>query len=216
MSSGRCTKDSATQSKPSSMPKLRSAWSFSVMAEIGSTALGTFTPLRSESPPPLTTVVSAKSGPQRSTRSRMRPSSSSSSCPGCSTAKISGWGRLARLLVALRLVEVEAEVRRRGLRVTRPSAKRPTRSFGPCRSMIVPIGRPRVLLDLAHEREPRRVVLVAAVAEVEAEHVGAGVGQLRGSAPWSSSPAPASRRSSRNDCVACHLLAPTAVGGMRH
>ena len=52
MSSGRCTNDSATQSKPSSMPKLRSARSFSVMAEIGSTALGTLTPLRSDRPPP--------------------------------------------------------------------------------------------------------------------------------------------------------------------
>ena len=142
MSSGRCTNDSATQSKPSSIPKLRSAWSFLVMAEIGRTAFGTFTPLRSDSPPPFTTVVSAKSGPQRSTRSRMRPSSSSRSWPGCRTAKISGCGRLARCWSPCAWSRSSRKWSPRA-RVIRPSAKRPTRSLGPCRSMIVPIGRPR-------------------------------------------------------------------------
>ena len=59
MSSGRCTKDSATQSTPSSRPKARSARSFSVSGEIGSTTPGTLTPLRSDSVPPTITVVSA-------------------------------------------------------------------------------------------------------------------------------------------------------------
>jgi hypothetical protein len=51
MSSGRCTKDSATQSTPSFRPNFRSLRSFSVKADSGSTTLGTFTPLRSDSGP---------------------------------------------------------------------------------------------------------------------------------------------------------------------
>ena len=138
---------------------------------------GTFTPLRSDSPPPFTTVVSAKSGPQRSTRSRMRPSSSSRSWPGCRTAKISGCGRLARLLVALRLVEVEPEVvaARQGDPAVGEAADP---ELGPLQIHDRADRPAAVLLDLANDREARRVVLVAAVAEVEAEHVGAGIGQL--------------------------------------
>ena len=59
MSSGRCTKDSAIQSAPSSSPKARSRRSLSVSADSGSTAPTTLTPLRSDSGPPITTRVSA-------------------------------------------------------------------------------------------------------------------------------------------------------------
>jgi hypothetical protein len=43
-SSGRCTKDSATQSTPSFRPNSRSRRSFSVRADRGSTTPGTLTP----------------------------------------------------------------------------------------------------------------------------------------------------------------------------
>ena len=51
-SSGRCTKDSATQSTPSSSPKARSARSFSVSGERSRTVPGRLTPLRLEITPP--------------------------------------------------------------------------------------------------------------------------------------------------------------------
>ena len=140
-SSARCTKDSATQSTPRVRPKSRSARSLAVSGEIGSTTPGTLTPLRSDSTPPTSTVVSAKSGPKASTRRRSLPSSSSSSVPASSAAKISGWGRLARLASPA----AGSRSRRKdapAASVTLPSAKRPTRSLGPCRSISTPIGRP--------------------------------------------------------------------------
>jgi len=68
----------------------RSLRSFSVIADRG-------THLRSDSSPPLITVVCAKSAPHWSTRKRIFPSSSSSSVPSCNAAKISGCGRITRL-----------------------------------------------------------------------------------------------------------------------
>ena len=144
-SSARWTKDNATQSTPSSRPKRRSAWSFSVSAESGSTTLGTFTPLRLETAPPATTRVSAKSGPQDSTHRRTLPSSIRRSVPTSSAAKISRCGSGAR-----RASPGVARSRSRrklspSLSVTGPSAKVPRRSFGPCRSIRMPIGRPSSL-----------------------------------------------------------------------
>ena len=140
-SSGRCTKDSAIQSAPSSSARARSRRSFSVSAVMGSTTPGTFTPLRSDSLPPTITLVSAKSGPQLTTSRRSLPSSSSSSAPGTIAAKISGCGRRARWA----LPGASFRSRRKGCPSTSmigPSAKTPTRSLGPCRSARMPMGRP--------------------------------------------------------------------------
>ena len=70
---------------------------------------GTFTPLRSDSLPPTATRVSAKSAPQRSTTRRSLPSSSSSSVPGFSAAKISGCGSAARWALPGCRIEIEPE-----------------------------------------------------------------------------------------------------------
>mmetsp|Transcript_21396 Transcript_21396/g.82962 ORF Transcript_21396/g.82962 Transcript_21396/m.82962 type:complete len:253 (-) Transcript_21396:321-1079(-) len=140
-SSGRCTNDSAIQSAPRSSARARSRRSFAVSALMGSSTPGTLTPLRSDSLPPTTTRVSAKSAPQRSTISRSLPSSSSSSAPGARAAKISGCGRLTRRASP----GASPSSSRNGCdsaSVTEPSANAPTRSFGPCRSARMPIGRP--------------------------------------------------------------------------
>ena len=55
MSSGRWTKDSATQSAPSPSPNARSRRSFGVSGDTGTITLGMFTPLRSDSRPPTVT-----------------------------------------------------------------------------------------------------------------------------------------------------------------
>ncbi|CAM5196530.1 hypothetical protein CDEN61S_01842 [Castellaniella denitrificans] len=141
MSSGRCTKDRATQSTPSDRPNSRSARSLGVSGEIGRMTPGTLTPLRSDSGPPTSTVVSAKSGPWRSTRRRSLPSSSSRSVPSSRAAKISGCGRLARAASP----SAGSRSRRKdwpAARMALPPAIRPTRSFGPCRSIRMPMGWP--------------------------------------------------------------------------
>ena len=112
-----------------------------------------------------------------STRRRSRPSSSSSSVPGLSAAKISGCGSGAR--VASPGVS-RSRSRRNGApstSLTGPSANVPMRSFGPCRSSSTPIGRPTSLSIERISVEPLLVVVVRAVAEVEPEHVGAGANQ---------------------------------------
>ena len=81
-SAARCTNESAIQSTPSSRPRAASRRSLSDIAESGRTTPGTFTPLRSESSPPTTTSVSAKSAPCATTFSRRRPSSTSRVVPG--------------------------------------------------------------------------------------------------------------------------------------
>ena len=81
------------------------------------------------------------------------------------------------MLVALRLVEVEPEVvaARQGDPAVGEAADP---QLGPLQVHDRADRPAALLLDLANDREARRVVLVAAVAEVEAEHVGAGIGQL--------------------------------------
>jgi hypothetical protein len=54
-----CTNESATQSAPSSSPKMRSRRSFSVKGDSGRTTPGTLTPFRSDNRPPIFTHVSA-------------------------------------------------------------------------------------------------------------------------------------------------------------
>ncbi len=139
-SSGRWTKESASQSTPSAQTNSRSARSLSESAARGSSTSGTLTPLRLETVPLVITVQSAKSAPQSSTRRRTLPSSTRSRAPGSSAAKISGCGRRTRA------ASPSASSRSRRKRApsassTAPSAKVPTRSFGPWRSARMPIGR---------------------------------------------------------------------------
>ncbi|MNY13241.1 hypothetical protein D3C86_1463690 [compost metagenome] len=93
MSEGRCTKDSAIQSAPSSSAKARSRRSFSVSAGIGITASGTFTPLRSDSVPLLATRVVMLPLATDTMLSRTLPSSISSDCPALAARNSSGCGR---------------------------------------------------------------------------------------------------------------------------
>ena len=114
--------------------------SLSVSAGIGSTTSGTLTPLWSDSGPPTTTSVSSASPRLRATRSRSLPSSSSSEQPIEAASMISGCGRFTREA----LPGVGLRSSRNGwpvCRNTRPPEKLPTRSFGPCTSARMPIGR---------------------------------------------------------------------------
>ena len=140
-SAARCTKDSASQSTPSSQTNSRSLRSLSDRAASGSTTSGTFTPLRLEIVPPVITVQSAKCGPQLSTCSRSLPSLTRSELPGCSASKISLCGSCTRV--------ASPGVSSRSKRNFCPStisaespSKAPQRSFGPCRSARMQIGRP--------------------------------------------------------------------------
>ena len=142
-------------------------------ARSGSTTSGTLTPLWLDSSPPVITRVRRNRRRSRSTRRRSLPSSSSRSVPAVSAANTSGCGSGRPLVVARRRVEVEAE-RRRRLR------------DGPCRRRIRrpaasgPAGRPaRRSAGRPLSRRRGRVVAglvvgMGAVAEIEAEHIGAG------------------------------------------
>ena len=191
-----------------SSAKARSARSFSVSADIGSTAFGTLTPLRSDS-------VAADQA-HRSRRNRRRSSRpgaapcrrrAASSVPGSSAAKISGCGSGARFASPGLAVEIEAEAVAGG-ELDRPSAKVPRRSFGPCRSARMPIGRP-VAFSISRIASKRRaMVVMRAVAEIEAEHVDAGVEQGADLSRASSSPGRGSRRSWR--CAGAASASPQA------
>ncbi len=140
-SSARCTKDRAIQSIPVSSAASRSRRSFGVIADTGRSVSGRLTPLRSEMRPPTTTRVTARSFDVSSAISRNLPSSISSAWPGRSAARISGCGRCTR--VASPAAGSESSTKLSPfLSCTPPSAKAPTRSFGPCRSTRIPIGRP--------------------------------------------------------------------------
>ena len=156
--------------------------------------LGTFTPLRSLIVPATSTTTSMVLASCATMRSRTLPSSISRRPPGSAALKISGWGRGMRLAVP-----------GAGSRSKRsfwptvnsigPLAKAPSRSLGPCRSMRIATGclncfsRARSLFD------PLAVVVMHAVAEVEAEHVGAGLEQGAQRARCWPMPAPGWRRS---------------------
>ncbi len=140
-SAGRWTKDSASQSTPSSQTNSRSSRSFGESAATGSTTSGTFTPFRSEIAPPTTTSVSAKSAPQDVTLRRILPSFTRSDAPGSRASKISGWGSRTRRASP----SASSRSSRNacpGFSSTGPAAKVPTRSLGPCRSARMAIGRP--------------------------------------------------------------------------
>lgn len=136
---------------PSDRPKSRSARSFCVVADNGNTTPGTFTPLRSDSMPPLTTVVSAKSPPDFCTFGQSRPSSRSSA-RGLSAAKISGCGSGARL----RPPACRDRCQGGTVHLPRSPDRRqrvPMRSNGPCRS-AAPRSGGRCRLDRADPVEP--------------------------------------------------------------
>ena len=61
------------------------------------------------------------------------------------------------------------------------SLNRPTRSLGPCRSARIVVGRSSSLSSAADRRDPPLVIGVAAVAHVDPEGVGAGLGSAVGS-----------------------------------
>ena len=138
-SSGRWTKDSASQSTPRSHTNSRSARSLSDRAATGSTTSGTFTPLRFEIVPPVTTTHSAKSSPQSLTRRRIFPSFTRSVAPGSSALKISGWGNCTRVAVPSAGSRSSRNAAP-SFRSSAPFAKVPTRSLGPWRSARMAMG----------------------------------------------------------------------------
>ncbi len=141
-SAARCTKDSANQSTPNSQANSRSLRSFAESAAKGSTTSGTFTPLRFEIVPALSATQSAKSLPHLVTRSLSLPSFTKRCAPTSKASKISGWGRQTRV--------ASPGVLSRSKRKAAPSSRScaaspsntPQRSFGPCKSAKIAMGRP--------------------------------------------------------------------------
>ena len=141
MSSGRWMNDSATQSMPASSAASRSERSFCASAENGIVVSGRLTPLRSDRLPPTSTRVTILPSATSVAVSRTLPSSSSSCGRARSTAKISGCGRCTRVTLPGVLSVSNVKVAPFGS-TTGPPSNCPTRSFGPCRSTRIPIGRP--------------------------------------------------------------------------
>ena len=113
----------------------------SVSAEKPIVVSGRLTPLRAESLPPTSTRVTARFGEVSTAVSRTLPSSSSSVWPGSSAARISGCGRCTRVSSPGALSSSSTKVAP-FLSITASPLNVPTRSFGPCRSARMPIGRP--------------------------------------------------------------------------
>ena len=156
MSSGRWMKDSATQSMPASSAASRSERSFSASAENGMVESGRLTPLRSDSLPPTSTRVVMRLGsacgdgqPHLAVVDQQRVAGLRRA------AKISGCGRKARVASPGAGSESSTKVSP-FFTIAEPPVKVPSRSFGPCRSTRMPIGRPVSRLDAADHRRPAR------------------------------------------------------------
>ena len=136
----RCTKDKATQSTPRARPKARSSRSLRVKADKDKSVSGKFTPLRSEIRPPTTTIASKPPSVNWVTVIRSLPSSIIRSCPTCSSATISAWGKG---MVDASPVSADAKCSVWPLTTsTGPCANLPMRILGPCRSCKIPSGLP--------------------------------------------------------------------------
>ena len=110
-------------------------------AEVGMVVSGRLTPFRSDNLPPNSTRVAIRLLSASTTVSRSLPSSSSSVWPGSMAAKISGCGSETRVASPGAGLVSSTKISP-GISVTGLVAKLPTRSFGPCRSTRIPIGRP--------------------------------------------------------------------------
>ncbi len=122
------------------MAKARSSRSFCVSAGIGTTASGTLMPLRSEISPPTSATQVIVSMPACFTRRRILPSLISSRWPCSITSNSSGCGRHTRESSPGASLRSRVKVEPWAMRAL-PPAKVPTRSFGPCRSQRIAIGR---------------------------------------------------------------------------
>ena len=147
-----------------------------VSAETPSIVSGTLTPLRADSLPPTSTRVTARRGDTSTATSLILPSSRSSAWPGLSADRISGCGRWTRVSspgagsasstkVAPfaqhdRVVAEGADPQLRALQIDQDA------------------DRPAVLgLDLTDQPDELAHALVARMAHVDAEDVGAGLEQ---------------------------------------
>ena len=140
MSSGRWMNDSAIQSTPASSAASRSAMSFGASAASGTMVSGRLTPLRFDTLPPTSTRVVMRCALTSVATRRSLPSSISSASPGLMAAKISGCGSCTR--VASPGVASVSRMKSWPLSISAaPSLNVPSRSFGPCRSTRMPIGR---------------------------------------------------------------------------
>ena len=177
ISSGRWMKESATQSMSASSAASRSERSLSARAENGMVVSGKLTPLRSDSFPPTSTRVTMRLGSTSVATNRIFPSSRRSVWPGSTAAKISGCGKCTRAASpgarSVSSVKVSPLARAAGF-----SAKLPTRSFGPCKSTRMPIGRACARSDRADRGDKLAHAVMARVTHVDAEDVGARHEQL--------------------------------------
>ena len=196
MSSGRWMKDSATQSMPVSSAASRSERSLSVSAENGIVVSGRLTPLRSESLPPTSTRVTMRFGirlgdgePDLAVVDQQR------------VARLDG-GEDFRMRqvhargVAGRCVGVEHEGVA-GFHRHRAAGERADPQLRPLQ-IDQDADRPAgVALDRADHAHQLAHALLAGVAHVDAEDVGAGLEQLRDHVGSSTRPDRAWRRSWR-------------------
>ena len=148
MSSGRCTKESATHATPRDMAHSMSARSLSVMALKGRTVSGRLMPLRLPSRPEVSTSASMRTSLASTTRSFSLPSSRRSVWP-CSTAsKISGWGSCTRPSPPMASRRTKLKMSPFVSRME-PESSLPMRSLGPCRSTRMPMGPGEFRFELA-------------------------------------------------------------------
>src|SRR5262245_18081289 len=132
------TNESATKSTPWSRAKSRSSMSLRVREGIGTGTPGTFTPLCAATTPPVTTVHLARPASTDSTRRWTSPSSIRMSWPRWSTSPTAvGLTGSSPSFAASSAATTTSSPRSS---VTGSSSS-PIRTFGPCRSAMIAIGR---------------------------------------------------------------------------
>ena len=135
------TKDNAIMSAPVRSAHLRSSMSLSDSAGTLTGTPGRLKPLLSETRPPSTTVVWTRGPSTFVTRSSIRPSSTRTRSPGWTS-----FGRpscvVDTMVASPGTFSVVTMNSSPGSRRTGPSAKVPSRIFGPWRSTRIPTPRP--------------------------------------------------------------------------
>ena len=185
-----------------SSAKARSARSFSVSAASGSTTSGTLRPLLFEIVPPTSTLVSIRSAPDLDRRGRRacrrRPAAA---CRAATASKISRCGRLragriAGLVLSRSKTKRLARLQHRLVALEPADPQLGPLQVGDDRRRPVELG-----FERADRRDPPRMILMAAMAHVDPEGVGARLGERadhRRACRW---PGPASRGSAPCGCA---------------
>src|SRR6056297_2135349 len=163
-SSGRCTKLSASQSTPNSQTNSRSARSLSDSAASGRTTSGTFTPLRFEMVPPITTSQSDLAVVDQKVGSRFQ------------RCEDLGVGQADAACVTLGLVKIEPE--RRALDQFFLTVREcPDAQFRPLKVGQNGDRAVQILFDLANDAVTLGDLAMFAMAHVEAKDIRSGLVQ---------------------------------------